>query len=185
MKVVHTAAVLMFLAVSLTPRQQEALHYLMTAGELESTSIGDAGSRSGGYVAMQILQRSGNADAAFKELIAHGTIAGQLYGLIGVRRTDPAFFRANIGRYAKRTDSVRTVNGCLIGSDKIATIVSAPNAIQLPQGTTLQAWFRDHPGQSSLMDIEGGSYSSMYLDTESTPEAERDARTYENRFKFP
>src|SRR5262245_29729987 len=84
---VPKAAMAMLLALSFTPRQQEALHYLMTAASFESPHIGEGGTRSGGYLAMRVVARAAGADAAFKDLVAHGTLAGQVYGLIGVQRT--------------------------------------------------------------------------------------------------
>jgi hypothetical protein len=182
---VHTAAIAIFLALSFTPRQQEALHYLMTATSFESRYITEGGTRSGGYLAMRVIAHSDGADAAFKELVAHGTIAGQLYGLIGVRRTDPAFFRANIERYKNSRERVRTFEGCIIGDERVAKVVHDPKAIRLPPGTTFEAWARKHRGDETVfLDIAGGSYSCVYLDGEPTPAAERDAKAEENSYDF-
>ena len=180
----HTAAIVMFLALPFTPRQQEALHYLMTAKSFESRHIGEGGTRSGGYLAMRMIARSAGADAAFKDLVAHGTIAGQLYGLIGVRRTDPAFFRANIERYKRRNDSVSTIEGCIISDNPVANVVYDPRAVRLSPGMTLDEWSRRRGNPTLFVDIAGGGYSSVYLDGEPTPAAERDAQADENHYDF-
>jgi len=150
------------LAMSLTPRQREAFHYLMTAEYLAGPHVGIGGTHSGGYLAMRVLSRSSDADAAFKSLVLHGTVAGQLYGLIGVRRTDPLFFRANAWRCAKRTGEIDFIQGCVMDHEPIAKIVSDPNAI----------------------DIAGGAYSRMYLDRQPFPAAEEDARLDEKLYDF-
>src|SRR5438046_1771652 len=81
----------MLLALALAPRETAAMHHLMTTRTFEYPRIGEAGIRSEGYLALRVLARSKNADAAFKELVAHAASAGQLYGLMGVSRTDPVF----------------------------------------------------------------------------------------------
>jgi hypothetical protein len=174
------------LAMSLTPRQREAFHYLMTAGYLQGTHIGIGGSRSGGYLAMRVLSRSSDADAAFKSLVLHGTVAGQLYGLAGVRRTDPLFFRANAWRCARRRDTIDFIQGCVMQAEPIATIVSDPRAVQLPRGMSAEEWFRTHwkRGQPLYFDIAGGGYSSMFLDREPWPKAETDAQLDEKLYDF-
>jgi len=174
------------LAMSLMPRQREALHYLMTSQYLAGPHIGIGGSRSGGYLAMRVLSRSSDADAAFKSLVLHGTVAGQLYGLIGVRRTDPYFFRANAWRCTSRHDDIDFIQGCVMQAEPIATIVSDPNALQLPRGMSAEEWFRTRwkRGHPVYLDIAGGGYSSMYLDREPWPKAETDARLDEKLYDF-
>lgn len=174
------------LAMSLTPRQREAFHYLMTAPYLAGPHVGIGGTRSGGYLAMRVLSRSTDADAAFKSLVLHGTVAGQLYGLAGVRRTDPLFFRANAWRCARRRDTIDFIQGCVMQAEPVAKIVSDPTAVQLPRGMSVEDWFRtrwkrDRP---LVFDIAGGGYSSMYLDREPWPKAETDAQLDEKLYDF-
>jgi|GEM_PF-1614940 len=174
------------LAMSLTPRQREAFHYLMTAPYLAGSHVGIGGTHSGGYLAMRVLSRSTDADAAFKSLVLHGTVAGQLYGLIGVRRTDPLFFRANAWRCARRRDDIDFIQGCVMKAEPIATIVSDPRAVQLPRGMSAEEWFRTRwkRDQPLYFDIAGGGYSSMYLDREPWPKAETDAQLDEKLYDF-
>jgi hypothetical protein len=158
-------ALFLMLSLTLTQRQQEAFDYLMHALRVQEPRVGEGGTRSAGFLAMRVLSKSAIADAAFKELVAHGTPAGQLYGLIGVRRTDPAFFRTSTQRVV-RSGSVDVVAGCLTWSESIARFISDPTAIQLPAGTSLNAWLVAHPKNSQPLDIAGGGYSSLFLDTE-------------------
>jgi hypothetical protein len=174
------------LAISLTPRQSEALHYLMTTEYLEGPYIGIGGTRSGGYLAMRVLSRSTDADAAYKSLVLHGTVAGQLYGLLGVRRTDPLFFRANAWRCAHRTGEIDFIQGCVMRAEPIAKIVVDPEAVQLPRGMSAEEWFRTRykRGEPLYFDIAGGGYTSMFLDRERLTDAESDARLDEKLYDF-
>jgi len=144
-------------APALTPRQAEALHYLMTAKRFEMPHIGFGAIHSGGFLAMRLIARSPHADLAFKELVSRGTLAGQLYGLIGVQRTDPAFFRANQGRYARRTDSIEIASGDASDHDVVGKLV---------------------PG------IASGEAGHLFLDPEESPELERGALDDETHYHF-
>jgi hypothetical protein len=152
--------------MSLAPRQREALKYLMSAKELEGPAIGVGGEVSSGYVAMQTLWHSTSADAAFKQLVLRGTNAGPVYGLIGVRRTDPVFFEANRWRFETSNETVGYAFGCVTTHKPVARVISDPKALQLPAGMTMDTWLRtryDHKSEF-IVDIAGGGYTSMYLD---------------------
>jgi hypothetical protein len=153
--------------LALSPRLAAALRYLMHAEELQWPHIGIAGADSEGYLAMRELWRSPNADAAFKELVLRGSTAGQLYGLIGVRRTDPLFYNCNSWRCSTRRGHVEVFGGCVINHESIASIVSAPDGVRLPRGMTLEQWFRSKRKLEAplVVDIEGGGYSSIYFDS--------------------
>jgi hypothetical protein len=117
-------------------------------------------------------------------LVAHAAPAGQLYGLIGVSRTDPAFFRAAIERYRKRTDSTSVFNGCLIMSEQISSIVYYENALQLPPDMTLTRWLTENPRKPSRIDIAGGGLVSLFLDPEE-PAIGEQAALRDEKAKFP
>jgi hypothetical protein len=167
----------------LSPRQDEAFHYLMSTERFEMPHLGIIGVHSGGFLAMRILSRAPEADLGFKELVTRGTPAGQLYGLIGVRRTDPYFFRMNSWRCARRTDSLRVADGCVTSDKPIGPIVSDPEALHLPNGVSLSTWFRTHRDVKSI-DISGGGFSSLFLDPEPGLLAEKDALLDESRYDF-
>jgi len=170
-------------SLSLSPRQEEAFHYLMTTERFEMPHLGIAGVHSGGFLAMRLLSRAPDADLAFKELVMRGTPAGQLYGLTGVRRTDPYFFRTNRWRCARRTDSLPFSDGCVTSDQPIGTIVSDPEAVRLPNGVSLNTWFRTNHDAKSI-DISGGGFSSLFLDPEPGLLAEKDALLDESLYDF-
>ena len=132
---------------------------------------------------MRLLSRAPDADLAFKELVMRGTAAGQLYGLTGVRRTDPYFFRTNRWRCARRTDSLPFSDGCVTSDEPIGTIVTDPEGLRLPNGVSLRTWSRNHHDMKSL-DISGGGFSSLFLDAEPAPLAEKDALLDESLYDF-
>lgn len=175
----------LLLALTLTPRETAAMHHLLTTRTFEYPHIGEAGIRSEGYLALRVLARSKNADAAFKELVAHASPAGQLYGLIGVSRTDPAFFRANLERYKKQSAVTTSVlNGCEMMSEQITTIVYDARAMQLPPGMTVNRWLTENPKKPSRIDIAGGGLVSLFLDPEEPAVAE-EAALRDEKAKFP
>ena len=167
--------IVMLLALTLTPREAIVMRHLMTTRSFEYPHTGEAGIHSKGYLALRVLARSKDADAAFKELVAHAAPAGQLYGLIGVSRTDPAFFRAQLERFRKLHESTGVVNGCEVTNEQVANIVAQPRAVQLPAGTTLNAWLTAHPDEPSFIDIAGGGLTSLFLDPEEPQAAEQRA----------
>jgi hypothetical protein len=163
------------LALTLTPRETTVMRHLMTTRTFEYPHVGITGTRSEGYLALRVLARSKNADAAFKELVAHAAPAGQLYGLMGVSRTDPAFFRAQLERYRKLSSVTSVANGCEIMSEQLASIAYYESALQLPPGMTLNRWLTENPRKPSRIDIAGGGLTSLFLDAEEPAVAEQDA----------
>lgn len=146
----------------LTPREREAFEYLRTAERLETPSFGIAGLPSYGFVALRILSRSRDADAAYKELIHSGTMPGQLYGLIGVYRSDPLFFATAVRPYVDRPGEILVSEGCVIGKQDIAPIV------------------RRRDGQ---LDIAGGGYTEWFLERD-FEEWEQEVRKAERTYDF-
>lgn len=177
------AIVVALATLVLTPREQVAMHHLMTTRTFEYPHVGE-GMRSNSYLALRVLARSKSADEAFKTLVAHAAPAGQLYGLMGVSRTDPEFFRAALAGYRKRSDSMSVANGCDITSEQLASIVYDPRALQLPSGTTLARWLTENPNKPSFIDIAGGGLTSLFLDPEEPAIAEQGALA-EEKAKFP
>ncbi len=156
---------LLLLALTFTPAEQVAMHHLMTTRTFEYPHVGYAGIESDGYLSLRVLARSKSADAAFKELVAHAAPAGQLYGLMGVSRTDPAFFRAVLEHYKNLDQATSVANGCEIMSEQLSTIVYDPRAVRLPPGTTLPDWLAANPKQPAFVDIAGGGLTSLFLDS--------------------
>lgn len=149
----------------LTPHEREALEYLRTIDRLEMTHVGFLVVPSHAFIAMRMIGRSTDADAAFKELLRTGTRSGQVYGLIGVRRTDPAYFRMVYRAYADSDEEIMVFGGCIMSDQQLAPIVRTKGAMQLAPGQRLDMFSPMPKGTPVLpVDIAGGAYSSIFLD---------------------
>jgi len=162
-----------------TPREHEAFEFLRTATTFESPHVGFAGVYSRGYLALRIVNRSVAADALFKRLIAEGSPAGQLYGLVGVYRTDPEYFRTVAPEFAAKRDSVSTMVGCIMGGEQVSEIVSADHALVVRPGETLADAAKRQP--HAITDISHGGYTVWYLQPDSN---ESEAKREEARADF-
>lgn len=152
-------------APRLTPRQKEALEYLKKTEVFQLPVVGFAAVPSAGFIAMRTVSRSGDRDAAFKDLWKNGKTAGRLYALCGLRRTDPHFFRRALSRLEGSQDSVDLASGCVIAQEPVATIVRDHRAMQLRPNESAEAWLaRRNPAEYVIVDIAGGGYTSMFLD---------------------
>jgi hypothetical protein len=148
-----------------TARQKEALAYLIRTETFEMPLVGFGAVPSTGALAMRIVARSPAADAAFEELLRKGRLAGQLYALCGLRRTDPHLFRRAIERYVHSAAEVPYFSGCVLGGEQVGEIARAPGAIQLGSHESYQEWIaRRDPTKNVIIDISGGGYTLMFLD---------------------
>ncbi len=127
---------------------------------MEHPLVGFAAVYSRGYIAMRLLHRSLDADAAYKELIRTGTPAGRIYGLIGVHRTDPLYFeRAVLGA---PSGSIGVFSGCVIGGEAARDLIDHPEAVEFRNDETVeQAWTRQR--EKWHIDIRHGGYATMYF----------------------
>jgi hypothetical protein len=148
-----------------TAREQEAFDFLRTTVRFESPHIGFGGVYSRGYLALRIVSRSRDADALFKRLIREGTAAGQIYGLIGVYRTDPSYFRSVASTFASKRTYVPTMVGCIMGSERMGELVAADYALTVANGETLAQAFKRQPHANT--DIAHGGYTAWYLSRDS------------------
>jgi hypothetical protein len=111
-------------SLQLRARERDAFDYLRTVETFEGPVIGFGARYSGGFLAMRILSRSPQADAAFKELLRTGTTAGRVYGWIGVRKTDPSYYRQVAGTFARDTTSVPVLAGCVMDSQRVSELAA-------------------------------------------------------------
>lgn len=145
---------------ALTSRQREAFEYLRTAERLEMPTVGFLVARSRGYLAMRILRRSVNADAAFKELLQSGTPAGQLYGLCGLYHSDPIRFSSALPRYRADTGTVEMFWGCIIDTHKVSEIACSENGLRVPRGGAVEKIWEAQRDRDP--DICGGALPAIF-----------------------
>lgn len=152
-------------ASGLTARQREALEYLRQSDSIEHPLIGFGVEYSSGYVAMRLLQRSMDADAAFKELVATGTPAGRIYGLIGVSRTDPVYFRQAL--LTAPRGEVGVFAGCVLSHERISDLLDRKDAFEIGRHEPIAAALERQRDKHEI-DIAHGGYAAMYFDADIT-----------------
>lgn len=145
----------------------EAFFDLMQAQTFSDAAVGIALQVSYQVAAFRILMREPEAGVAFKQLVAHATTPGQLYGLCGLFFTDHKYFLSVVGRFRASAGQVRTASGCIIGSESAAEIVSSknPDVLRLTgPKDSIAEWLRRTGKKTYVIDILGGGYPNSFLE---------------------
>lgn len=149
----------------LTHDERAALTTLLTIDQFQMRLVGFDVHESKGYLAMRTLHRSPFADAAFQELLHHGTVAGRLYGLCGVYITNPALFLAAKPALIT-TGTVEQFWGCTVENVSVAHLIESPNGVRLARNQTAREWSeccaRADYGRD--FDIAGGTLPRMFYE---------------------
>lgn len=104
---------------------QTAYQSLLRAGNFEEGYLGAAAERSSLVTAFYILSKEPNADSAFKSLLENATLAGQMYALCGLYKTDHDFFVEAVEKYRNSREEVQVASGCLIMPQKVKDLIDA------------------------------------------------------------
>ena len=116
----------------------------------------------------RVLERP-DADAVFKDLLEHASLAGQLYALCGLWFTDPVEFRRQLEYYQKiETELTHTDYGGIAGCGNTSSpsvrewvLRDAPDAIRLTGPEDSIAAWRQRTGRVDRYahrDISGGAW---------------------------
>ncbi len=100
-----------------------AFAILQAAPTFSSAAVGEAGITPSEVLAWRTLLWSADAGTRFKDLLATGSPAGQLYALTGLRVIDPAFYRQAVTRVGRLGGTVQTVRGCIVMNERVADLV--------------------------------------------------------------
>jgi hypothetical protein len=92
---------------------RNAYESVRTADEFIIGGVGVAGTTSGQETAFRHLLKQPEPLARCQQLLAEGTPAGQLYGLLGLRLLDPPTFEAALPRYRNAQTPVQSMSGCI------------------------------------------------------------------------
>ena len=111
--------------LAFTEEHREAFQTLLNATRFEDEFLGFAQTRSKLVEAYCTLLREPGADRAFKNLLEHATLPGQLYALCGLYSTDSSNFLLMVQRYRHVTTPVEMQSGCIIMNLPASTIVEA------------------------------------------------------------
>ena len=134
------------------------------SGELENRAA----------ASLRVLLKEPDARSIFMELLSKAPPAGQLYVLCGLYRIDRPAFSNIVGHYLTLTNTIPTIHADVEWTERICDIVRSPRvntdrAIRavLAPGETLDDWVaKNIRGQTQFffVDIEGGAYTSRFLD---------------------
>lgn len=101
---------------------RSALDVLATEEEFASAQVGYAGTPSHQARALRRLLGDPRHAELLSELWRTGTVAGQLYALVGFALTDSTRFESNIRAIATDTRVIPTLNGCIMMSDTVGRL---------------------------------------------------------------
>lgn len=145
---------------------------LVRAEEFAGTAVGIGGEEPPTSRAFKDLASRPQATPAFLQLIAFGTPAAQVYGLCGLRHSAPVLYTFVSRPFRHSSREVRTFFGCILDRSSMGDLIYAKNGLRLEPGENLAEWsrrFRAGRPQGDLgplpeLDVEGGGYTSMFLD---------------------
>lgn len=93
---------------------REAPHILREAKVFAIGPVGDGGDISRSELALRALLKRPDALDECQKLIAHGSAAGQIYGLLGLRLLHAEEFKATFARYKDSEVPVKRFSGCIL-----------------------------------------------------------------------
>jgi hypothetical protein len=104
--------------------ENSAAHDLAAAKSFAFGGVGVAGLTSECERNLRaVLQRS-DASQQLQAALAHATLAGKLYILVGLRRCDPAAYQKIFGSLARPNDAVEVARGCMISRESFHQLLS-------------------------------------------------------------
>lgn len=119
----------------------ERAHYetLCNTESFSGRAIGIAAVEPPESRAFMALAAHPRGGSAFKYLLLRGTMAGRIYALVGLRRTNPAFFSVAVQPFRLWPGNVATTFGCVVSSSPVKTVVDSDEPLDVIDGgyTTL------------------------------------------------
>lgn len=108
--------------------------FLLGTDRFMGDPVGDAGAPSWQVSAFRMLLECPYAKEGFKDLLARGSLPGQLYGLCGLYFTDHEAFRVAVESYAVMDEGIYAcLSGCIIDRVPVRQIVwvDGPGVVRL------------------------------------------------------
>lgn len=153
-------------SLGLSPEGRQAALTLARAAHFGGWAVGAAGAPTAPVEAWRVLRAEPEAAAAFRFVLANGTLAGQLMALAGLWEVDRPAFDEAVARYRGLRDPVRLeTSGCVPGGPPVpaSQIVERADAVRLDgPRDDIAAWSRRNPGKPIEFDLVGGGYSAVF-----------------------
>ena len=102
-----------------------ATRAVSTADVFAAKHVGYGGWPSPEYAAFDVILAQPDAADRLDRLARTATPAGRLYGLLGLRRTDPRRYAAAATGLARSEVLVTTFEGCFEGNQKVGDVIAA------------------------------------------------------------
>jgi hypothetical protein len=148
----------------LSEKGQTAYKHLLNATVFHEGRIGYAGSLSPYITSFNVILKEKSADEAFKSLVENAKMAGKLYGLSGLYFTDYESFKKQVEQFKKNDETVQTMSGCIVFSEKISKIVelNKPDVAIIKKSETIEEFWKNNRGGSYELDIAHGGYPATF-----------------------
>jgi hypothetical protein len=121
-----------------------AIAVLKGADTFKSSAVGIAGRTPNEVLAWRVIFNSPNHDEVFQDILATGSVAAQLYALTGLWFGDATQFMAGKHIVSSRSGVVRTMRGCIVGTEKLGDVLS-----EIQHGS----WSREFLGAGRLVGV--------------------------------
>jgi hypothetical protein len=151
----------------LSPSAVAAYETLSKAEYFAGPAVGIAGVEPRESKALRSLAADPRGGSAFRYLLLNASPAARLYGLVGLRHTNPTLFRVAVQPFRIWPGDVQTWFGCGIRSEPVRDVVATrgEHPVRLRDGESLVEWWKRRPPQTGMdLDIIGGGYTSMFVD---------------------
>jgi hypothetical protein len=102
----------------------DAFHDLSDIDAFAFGGIGAAGIISPGEVAFRELLGKPDALAEFQRLLEKGNLPAKCYALVAIHALDPSGYAAAVTRFEKSNKPVKTIGGCIIGTEPMRSVVA-------------------------------------------------------------
>jgi hypothetical protein len=111
------------ISVAATP-ENSAAHDLAAAKSFAFGGIGAAGLMSAGERNLRGVLQQADASQRLQAALAHATLAGKLYILVGLRRCDRAAYQKVFDSLARPNADVEVAHGCMISREPFRQLLS-------------------------------------------------------------
>ena len=160
-------------AAKLGAKAAKAYEILKLAARFEDVAVGADGATPDSYESFILLLGETEADAAFKQLLREGKIAGQMYALCGLWFTDPVAFKHEVERYRTMDQMVETLMGCSLSHQQVSFFVDVSPLpllehekvvpVRLDNNQqTIEQWGDKYHVDRCVKDIIGGGWAAHF-----------------------
>ena len=85
--------------------------------------VGVAGTRTKQELAFREMVKQPQAGLHFRKLLEHGSPAGKMYGLLGLKLTDRSGFEEALPHFTECETKIETIGGCMVMHTNVGYVV--------------------------------------------------------------